>query len=61
MKKQEKEYIEQEVKSVLMPEIKALLPGFLGFLIRAFFPKLEKRIIDGIILIVEAILNGRKG
>jgi len=54
------EYIENEVKVNLMPEIKKSVPGVLGWVIKIIFPKLERKIIDFIIGIVENILNKKK-
>jgi len=54
------EFIENEVKVNLMPEIKKAVPGVLGWVIKLIFPKLERKIIDFIIGIVENILNKKK-
>jgi hypothetical protein len=60
MKAEEIEYIEAEVKVNLMPEIKKAVPGVLGWVLRVVFPKLERKIIDFIIGIVENILSKKK-
>jgi hypothetical protein len=60
MKAEEIEFIEAEVKVNLMPEIKKAVPGVLGWVIKLIFPKLERKIIDFIIGIVENILNKKK-
>ena len=60
MKAEEIDYIETEVKVSLMPEIKKAVPGVLGWVIKLIFPKLERKIIDFIIGIVENILNNKK-
>lgn len=60
MKAEEIEFIEAEVKVNLMPEIKKAVPGVLGWVIKLIFPKLERKIIDFIIGIVENILSKKK-
>ena len=60
MKAEEIEYIENEVKVNLMPEIKKAVPGVLGWVLKVVFPKLERKIIDFIIGIVENILSKKK-
>jgi len=60
MKAQQIEYIETEVKTNLIPEIKKAVPKVLGWVIKIIFPKLERKIIDFIIGIVENILNKKK-
>jgi hypothetical protein len=40
-----------------MPEIKKAVPGVLGWVLKVVFPKLERKIIDFIIGIVENILS----
>jgi hypothetical protein len=60
MKAEEIEYIEAEVKVNLMPEIKKAVPGVLGWVLKVVFPKLERKIIDFIIEIVENILSKKK-
>ena len=60
MKAEEIEYIEAEVKVNLMPEIKKAVPGVLGWVLRVVFPKLERKIIDFIIQIVEHFLSRKK-
>jgi hypothetical protein len=60
MKAEEIEYIEAEVKVNLMPEIKKSVPGVLGWVLKVVFPKLERKIIDFIIEIVENILSKKK-
>jgi hypothetical protein len=60
MKAEEIEYIEAEVKVNLMPEIKKSVPGVLGWVLKVVFPKLERKIIDFIIDIVEKILSKKK-
>jgi phage terminase Nu1 subunit (DNA packaging protein) len=60
MKAEEIEYIETEVKVNLMPEIKKAVPGVLGWVLRLIFPKLERKIIDFIIEIVEHFLSKKK-
>ena len=60
MKAEQIEYIEAEVKVNLMPEIKKAVPGVLGWVLKVVFPKLERKIIDFIIGIVENILSKKK-
>jgi hypothetical protein len=60
MKAEEIEYIENEIKVNLMPEIKKAVPGVLGWVLKVVFPKLERKIIDFIIEIVENILSKKK-
>jgi hypothetical protein len=60
MKAEEIEYIEAEVKVNLMPEIKKAVPGVLGWVLKVVFPKLERKIIDFIIQIVEHFLSKKK-
>jgi hypothetical protein len=60
MKAEQIEFIENEVKVNLMPEIKKAVPGVLGWVIKLIFPKLERKIIDFIIEIVESILSKKK-
>ena len=60
MKAEEIEFIENEVKVNLMPEIKKAVPGVLGWVLKVVFPKLERKIIDFIIGIVEIILSKKK-
>ena len=60
MKAEEIEFIENEVKVNLMPEIKKSVPGVLGWVLKVVFPKLERKIIDIIIGIVENILSKKK-
>jgi hypothetical protein len=60
MKAEEIEYIEAQVKVNLMPEIKKAVPGVLGWVLRVVFPKLERKIIDFIIQIVEHFLSRKK-
>ncbi len=60
MKAEQIEFIENEVKLNLMPEIKKAVPGVLGWVLKVVFPKLERKIIDFIIGIVENILSKKK-
>jgi len=60
MKAEEIEFIETEVKTNLIPEIKKAVPSVLSWVLRVVFPKLERKIIDFIIGIVENILNKKK-
>jgi hypothetical protein len=60
MKAEQIEYIETEVKTNLIPEIKQSTPKVLGWVLRLIFPKLERKIIDFIIGIVKNILNKKK-
>ena len=60
MKAEQIEYIENEVKVNLMPEIKKAVPKVLGLVLKLVFPKLERKIIDFIIGIVENILSKKK-
>ena len=61
MKAEEIEYIEAEVKVNLMPEIKKAVPGVLAWVLRVVFPKLERKIIDFVISMVEHFLSKKKG
>jgi hypothetical protein len=60
MKAEEIEYIETEVKVNLMPEIKKAVPGVLGWVLKVVFPKLERKIIDFVIGLVEHFLSRKK-
>ena len=60
MKAEQIEFIENEVKVNLMPEIKKAVPGVLGWVLKVVFPKLERKIIDFIIGIIENILSKKK-
>lgn len=60
MKAEEIEYIESEVKINLMPEIKKATPTVLGWVLRVIFPKLERKIIDFVISMVEHFLSKKK-
>lgn len=60
MKKIEESIIELQVKQVIMPEMKALIPGILGFLLRLIFPKMEEKLIEKIKDLFEALLKGRE-
>jgi hypothetical protein len=60
MKAEQIEYIENEVKVNLMPEIKKAVPGVLGWVLKVVFPKLERKIIDFIIEIIENIVSKKK-
>jgi phage terminase Nu1 subunit (DNA packaging protein) len=60
MKASEIEYIETEVKVNLMPEIKKSIPTVLGWVLRVVFPKLERKIIDFVVKIVEDFLSKKK-
>jgi hypothetical protein len=60
MKAEQIQYIETEVKTNLIPEIKQSTPKVLGWVLRLIFPKLERKIIDFIIGIVKNILNKKK-
>ena len=57
MKAEEIEFIEAEVKVNLMPEIKKAVPGVLAWVLRVVFPKLERKIINFVISIVEHFLS----
>jgi hypothetical protein len=60
MNQQEIQFIETEVKANLMPEIKKSIPTVLGWVLRLIFPKLERKIIDFVINIVEHFLAKKK-
>lgn len=60
MKKEEIEYIESEVKNDLIPEIRKMIPTVLGWILRSIFPKLEQKIIDFVVRIVEQFLSKKK-
>jgi phage terminase Nu1 subunit (DNA packaging protein) len=60
MKAQEIEYIETEVKVNLMPEIKKSIPTVLGWVLRLVFPKLERKIVDFVVSMVEHFLSKKK-
>jgi len=67
MRAEEKEYIETEVKTDIVPElltdIRKIL-GFLGWVLRRINPKQEQRLVDKvyakIVAIFELILLNRK-
>lgn len=60
MREIEESIIELQVKEIIMPEIKALVPGLVGFILRAIFPKMESKLIEKIKELFEALLEGRK-
>lgn len=60
MRLEEIEYIETEVKTNLMPEIKKSIPTVLGWVLRLVFPKLERKIIDFVVNMVEHFLSKKK-
>jgi hypothetical protein len=60
MKAEEIEFIEAEVKVNLMPEIKKAVPSVLSWVLRVVFPKLERKIIDFVIGMVEHFLSKKK-
>lgn len=60
MREQEEQYIKHEVKTVVMPDIKAMIPGFIGFILRTFLPKIEKRLIEHIMRIAQMLLDWQK-
>ena len=60
MKAEEIEFIEAEVKVSLMPEIKKAVPSVLSWVLRVVFPKLERKIIDFVISMVEHFLSKKK-
>lgn len=60
MKAEEIEYIETEVKVNLMPEIKKSIPTVLGWVLRLVFPKLELRIVEFVVKMVEHFLSKKK-
>jgi hypothetical protein len=43
-----------------MPEIKKAVPGVLSWVLRVVFPKLERKIIDFVIGMVEHFLSKKK-
>jgi hypothetical protein len=43
-----------------MPEIKKAVPGVLSWVLRVVFPKLERKIIDFVISMVEHFLSKKK-
>ena len=57
---EEEQFIEQEVKVSVMPEIKSLIPGFIGIILRLIFPRMEKRVADKIKIILKALLSSRE-
>ena len=60
MNEQEKQYIETEVQVTIIPEIKASIPTWIGWILRAVFPKLEVKLVILISRIVELILLNRE-
>lgn len=60
MKRIEESIIELQVKEIIMPEMKALIPGLLGFLLKMIFPKMEAKLIEKIKELFEALLDNRK-
>lgn len=60
MKAHEEQYIKHEVKNAVMPDIKGMIPGLVGFILRTIFPKIEKKIIEHIIRMVEFIIAWQK-
>lgn len=60
MKAEEIQYIELEVKVNLIPEVRKMMPTVIGWVLRSIFPKLERKIIDFIIEIVEHFLSKKK-
>jgi len=59
MLQQEEFIIEQDVKTNIMPEIKKVIPGILGFLLRLIFPKMEAKLIERIKILFDVLLNSR--
>lgn len=57
MRKEEIDYIESEVRNDLIPEIRKMIPTVLGWILRSIFPKLEQKIIDFVVRIVEQFLS----
>lgn len=57
MRKEEIEYIETEVRNDLIPEIRKMIPTVLGWILKSIFPKLEQKIIDFVVRIVEQFLS----
>ena len=60
MNAQEKQYIETEVQVTIMPEIKASIPTWIGWILRTIFPKMQAKLIERVKSIVELILLNRK-
>lgn len=60
MREQEEQRIENLVKHNIMPEIKALIPGVIGFLLRTIFPKMEVKLIEYIKALFERLLIARE-
>jgi len=60
MKAEEIGYIETEVKVNLIPEIKKSIPTVLGWVLRLVLPKLERKIIDFVVSMVEHFLSKKK-
>jgi len=60
MKAEEIQYIELEVKVNLIPEVRKMMPTVIGWVLRSIFPRLERKIIDFIIQIVEHFLSKKK-
>lgn len=59
MRVEERNLIAYEVRKSIIPEIKKIIPGVLGWVLRTIFPRLERLIIENIIRIVELILLKR--
>ena len=57
MRKEQIDYIESEVRNDLIPEIRKMIPTVLGWILRSIFPKLEQKIIDFVVRIVEQFLS----
>ena len=60
MKSEEIEFVENEVKQNLSPDIKAALPPILGWILKKVFPKIETKIINFIVNLFDQILEMRK-
>lgn len=60
MKAEEIEYIETEVKVNLIPEVRKMMPTVIGWVLRSIFPKLERKIVDFVVYMVEHFLSKKK-
>ena len=59
MQDNEISFVKKQVKDDLIPEIKKLIPGVLGFILRKVFPKIEDKVVAFILRIAEALIVGR--
>ena len=60
MREEEKIMVQNRVKTKLIPSIKRVIPGFLGWILKKIFPRLEQIIIIEILEILDLLLDIRE-